>query len=70
MHESICLFLLSLFVFERERERERDREREREHVQQRGGVERERETQNLKRICADSREPDVGLEPANWEIMT
>ena len=30
---------------------------------------RERATKDLKRICADSREPDVGLEFMNHEIM-
>ena len=44
------------------------REREREHASGEGA---EREGQRIQsRVCADSREPDVGLELMNGEIMT
>ena len=35
----------------------------------REGAERERE-QKILRLCADSREPDVGLKLTNHEVMT
>ena len=50
--------------------RERKREtRDGEENVRRGGA--ERGGQRIRsRLCADSREPDVGLEPTNYEIMT
>ena len=41
---------------------------EREHA--RVGAGREREGYRGSELCADSREPDVGLEFTNCEIMT
>ena len=35
-----------------------------------GEGQRERETGTEGSLCADSREPDAGLEPMNREIMT
>ena len=53
-------------LFERERERERARARKGEW-----GRGRERGRQRIRsRLCADSREPDVGLELTNCEFMT
>ena len=49
-----------MFIFEREREGENE-----------WGRSRERGRQRIRsRLCADRREPDVGLEPMNCEIMT
>ena len=38
----------------------------------RGGAEREGDTESEagSRLCAVSTEPDTGLEPTNYEIMT
>ena len=55
----VHLFKISLFIyFERERKIEQGRGRDRvgQRIQ--------------SRLCADSREPDTGLEPTNCEIMT
>ena len=48
------------------------RERERERAHKLGEGQRERETQNLKQASgsAVSVEPNAGLEPTNWEIMS
>ena len=60
-----CIEIFLVFTFERERDTERkwwgeaaERERGRHRIQSR------------LRICADSSEPDTGLEPVNCEIMT
>ena len=53
-----CLFL---------REWETERERERTHA---GEGQRERGTEDLKGLCADRRETNVGLKFTNLEIMT
>ena len=45
-----------------------EREREREHMS-RGGAERGRQSIS-NGLCGDSREPTVGLELRNCEIMT
>ena len=47
----------------KERDRERDRERE-------GQREKETESEAGSRLGAVSTEPDVGLEPTNYKIMT
>ena len=44
-------------------------ERERQSMSE-GGAERETESEAGSRLWAVSTEPDVGLEPTNWEIMT
>ena len=49
-----------MFIYLKERERERERE-----STSRGGAER-----IPSRLCADSREPEAGLELTNTEIMT
>ena len=60
--DSLQLLLLdnsgdsSLFIFERERESRRGGEREGDRVR--------------SSLCADSREPDVGLELTHGEILT
>ena len=54
-----CFFNKCLFTFERETETESKRERQ-----------RERGPKDLKQICAVSREPGVGLELTNCEIMS
>ena len=62
-----CSSFLFLFIL-RKREKEREREREKENKCGEGA---EREGQKIQsRLCADSREPDVGLELMNHEIMT
>ena len=53
----VCLFIL--------RERERERERETEHKQRRGRERRRGRTPSTARA-----EPDVGLHPADCEILT
>ena len=35
-----------------------------------GGAERERERDNPSTLCTVGMEPDEGLEPINWKIMT
>ena len=47
-----------------------EREKEKEH--ERGGAEREGDTESEadSRLCAVSTEPNVGLEPMDREIMT
>ena len=67
-------FNVYLFIL-RERVRKGEGQRERERVKEKrgGGGERqrERERQSIQsRLCTDSREPDVGLEPTNRKIMT
>ena len=49
----------------------KERERERQS-RSRGGAEREgdAESETGSRLRAVSTEPDAGLEPTNWEIMT
>ena len=47
----------------------REKERERAHEQGRGKERREGQ-RILSRLCADSRELDVGLKPTDCEIMT
>ena len=49
-------FLNVLFIFEKEHEHGRGTERGRQRIQ--------------SGLCAVSGEPDVGLEPMNYEIMT
>ena len=51
-------FCFVLFIFEREREHEQERGRERGGWGMQSG------------LCTDSREPDVGLELVNHEIVT
>ena len=55
---------------ERGRERARARERKREKREPAGEGQRERGQKFRSRLYADSREPDVGLELMNCEIMT
>ena len=51
-----------LIYFERERETERE---------SRGGADRERGSERIpSRLCTDSTEPDMGLEPMKSEIVT
>ena len=57
---SVYLFIL-MFIFKRERQRDRDRVRA-------GQGQRARETQVPGSEL--SAQPDMGLEPMNWEIMT
>ena len=50
----------------------RERDRQTEHEQGRGR-ERKRETQNSKQVPGSelsAPQPDMGLEPMNWEIVT
>ena len=62
--DSILASFFLMFSFEKERERETVRV----HARWRG---RERGGQRIPSgFCADSREPDVGLEPTSREIMT
>ena len=51
------------------RERERERETASTHPSQ-GGAEKEGGQRIQSRLHADSREPNMGLEPRNCEIMT
>ena len=60
----IYLFLMKKCLFLREREREREGVRA-------GEGQRERGRQRIQsRLCADSREPSVGLELMNCEIQS
>ena len=62
----MAVLTIFLVLRERDREREREREKERENEWGRG---REREEQRIQsRLCADSAEPDMGLELANLKI--
>ena len=56
-----------MFIFKTERERERERQ-----SASRGEAEREGDTESEagSRLRAVRAEPDVGLEPTNYEIMT
>ena len=52
------LFLMFIYLFLRERA-------------SREGAERERERERIpNRLCTVSAEPDAGLKPMKWEIMT
>ena len=65
LEPSLLQFFLKqcLFIFEREREREREREK--------AGRARVRGGQRIRsKLCADSKEPNGGLEPMNHDIMT
>ena len=61
-HKTFCLMFI--FIFERKRERETDRTLVRE-----GPREGDTELEAGSRLCADSTEPNDGLEPTNCEIM-
>ena len=52
-----------LFIFERERDRQQEQGRGRKR-------EGDAESKAGSRLCADSSEPDMGLEPATLEFMT
>ena len=54
------LLFVNVYLFLRERERKHERARGRERGRQSIG----------SRLCADSREPNAGLEPMNCEITT
>ena len=55
----ICLYFCNAYLFLRESEGESG-----------GGTEREGDREPGSRLCADSRELDLGLELTNHEIMT
>ena len=61
MHNLIPSFFFLMLIYFCVREKAQE---------QAGEVQRERGTEDLKQLRADSREPDVGLHLANQEIMT